>query len=235
MTEAEWLASKDFLALIRHIDSVTTTRKWLDSFCAACCRRVWHLLKDDRSRTAIEVMESRPLESMSDQEFEALRDSAAAANREAVLDLSDSLAWAQYSAAQAVHNAVQGLDTRVANDVSRAVAADKASMRDPAGFNAILSGFETDPDEDRWQVACLRCLVGNPFRPATFDPAWRTSTAVALSSQIYDMRDFSPMPILADALQDAGCDRDDILNHCRDAKQVHVRGCWVVDRVLGKE
>jgi hypothetical protein len=43
------------------------------------------------------------------------------------------------------------------------------------------------------------------------------------------------MPILADALQDAGCDNEDILNHCRDAKQTHIRGCWVVDVVLGKE
>ena len=52
---------------------------------------------------------------------------------------------------------------------------------------------------------------------------------------MYETRDFSAMPILADALQDAGCDNDDVLNHCRDAKQVHVRGCWVVDLVLGKE
>jgi hypothetical protein len=42
------------------------------------------------------------------------------------------------------------------------------------------------------------------------------------------------MPILADALQDAGCGNDDILNHCRDARHVHLRGCWVLDLVLGK-
>ena len=51
---------------------------------------------------------------------------------------------------------------------------------------------------------------------------------------MYESRDFSAMPILADALQDAGCDNDDILNHCRDPVR-HVRGCWVVDLVLGKE
>jgi hypothetical protein len=67
-----------------------------------------------------------------------------------------------------------------------------------------------------------------------FDPAWRTSTAVALAKGMYESRDFSPMPILAGALQDAGCDCDDILSHCRDPQQVHVRGCWVVDLVLGK-
>jgi hypothetical protein len=51
---------------------------------------------------------------------------------------------------------------------------------------------------------------------------------------MYESRDFSPMPILADALQDAGCDNDTILAHCRDEQHTHVRGCWVVDLVLGK-
>jgi hypothetical protein len=74
----------------------------------------------------------------------------------------------------------------------------------------------------------------NPFRPVAFDPEWRTSTAVALAGQMYEARDFSAMPILADALQDAGCDNADILDHCRSPGP-HVRGCWVVDLVLGKE
>ena len=52
---------------------------------------------------------------------------------------------------------------------------------------------------------------------------------------MYDRREFSAMPILADALQDAGCDNDDVLNHCRDTPAKHLRGCWVLDGVLGKE
>jgi hypothetical protein len=75
---------------------------------------------------------------------------------------------------------------------------------------------------------------GNPFRSVAFDPRWRTSTAVGLARTMYDDRDFGAMPILADALQDAGCEDAAILNHCRDPHQVHVRGCWVVDLVLGK-
>jgi hypothetical protein len=98
---------------------------------------------------------------------------------------------------------------------------------------------EGEPDEiilvreTRAQVSVLQDIFGNPFRPVVFDPEWRTSTAVALTKQMYDSRDFSTMPILADALQDAGCDNDDILNHCRQPGE-HVRGCWVVDLVLGK-
>jgi hypothetical protein len=79
----------------------------------------------------------------------------------------------------------------------------------------------------------IRDIFGNPFRPVAFDPSWRTSTAVALARQMYESRDFSAMPILADALEEAGCDSPDVLAHCR-GDGPHVRGCWVVDLVLGK-
>ncbi len=62
---------------------------------------------------------------------------------------------------------------------------------------------------------------------------WRTTTATTIASQMYDSREFGAMPILADALQDAGCENADILEHCRGPGP-HVRGCWVVDLVLGK-
>ncbi len=93
-------------------------------------------------------------------------------------------------------------------------------------------------------VWLLREVFGNPFavrrkrkkdprRGWMFDPAWRTDTAVALTKQMYESRDFGAMPILADALQDAGCDNEDVLGHCRESGE-HVRGCWVIDLVLEK-
>ena len=78
-------------------------------------------------------------------------------------------------------------------------------------------------------------IFGNPFRPLAFDAAWRTSDVMALAIGIYESRDFSAMPILADALQDAGCNSDEILNHLRDPHATHVRGCWALDLVLGRE
>lgn len=82
----------------------------------------------------------------------------------------------------------------------------------------------------------IKDILGDPFRPEPrFEPSWRTDTVVLLAHTMYAARDFSAMPILADALQDAGCNNDDILNHCRDTSLTHVRGCWVVDSVLGKE
>ena len=83
-------------------------------------------------------------------------------------------------------------------------------------------------------AALIRDIFGNPFRPVSFDPNWRTSTADALAGQMYEKRDYSAMPILANALQEAGCESDRILNHCRGATNMHSRGCWVVDLVIGK-
>jgi hypothetical protein len=85
------------------------------------------------------------------------------------------------------------------------------------------------------QRKLLRDIFGNPFRLATFNPAWRTTDVMLLAQGIYDAKAIDRMPILADALQDAGCDNTDILTHCRDTSLTHVRGCWVVDLVLGKE
>jgi hypothetical protein len=77
-------------------------------------------------------------------------------------------------------------------------------------------------------------VFGNPFRPVEADPSWLTSDVLALARGIYEEKAFDRMPILADALQDAGCANEDVLTHCRDTTVRHVRGCWVVDLVLGK-
>jgi hypothetical protein len=80
----------------------------------------------------------------------------------------------------------------------------------------------------------LRDIFPNHFRPVAFDSAWRTSTTLVVAQVIYDDRRFQELPVLADALEDAGCTIPDILNHCREPGE-HVRGCWVVDLVLGRE
>jgi hypothetical protein len=81
----------------------------------------------------------------------------------------------------------------------------------------------------------LRDVFGNPFRPVKFAPVCRTSTVTALAREMYQSRDFSAMPILADALEDAGCENAEVLNHCRDPQGAHVPGCWVLDLVLDPE
>jgi hypothetical protein len=85
----------------------------------------------------------------------------------------------------------------------------------------------------RAQVGLVRCIFGNPFRPVAGDPAWRTTSVVGLAETIYSALAFDRLPLLADALEEAGCDHPDVLAHCR-LPGPHARGCWVVDRVIGK-
>jgi hypothetical protein len=87
--------------------------------------------------------------------------------------------------------------------------------------------------EGRERARLMRDIFGNPFRPVTLDPAWLTEAVVALARGIYEDRAFDRMPVLADALEDAGCSDPDILNHCR-GEGPHVRGCHVLDLLLGK-
>jgi hypothetical protein len=83
------------------------------------------------------------------------------------------------------------------------------------------------------QCILLRDILGNPFRPVALDPAWRTPAVLHLARAIYDDRAFDQLPVLADALEEAGCASREVLDHCRSPGP-HVRGCWVVDLVLGK-
>jgi hypothetical protein len=91
-------------------------------------------------------------------------------------------------------------------------------------------------EEREAQCILLRDIFGNPFRPVTIDPSWLTwngSTVVKLADAIYEDRAFDRLPVLADALEEAGCSDQAILDHCRGPGP-HVRGCWVVDLMLGK-
>jgi hypothetical protein len=80
----------------------------------------------------------------------------------------------------------------------------------------------------------FRCIFGNPFRQASVHQDWRTSTVVSLAKGIYETHNFSMMPILGDAFQDAGCEQEEVLAHCY-GQGLHARGCWVVDQILGKK
>jgi hypothetical protein len=107
--------------------------------------------------------------------------------------------------------------------------------------------FFAQADEDQWepvdepeelselavQADYLRDIFGNPWRPVTIDPAWLTPKVLSLAQSIYQDRAFGRMPILGDVLEEAGCDNTEILAHCRSQSE-HVRGCWVVDAILGK-
>jgi hypothetical protein len=102
-----------------------------------------------------------------------------------------------------------------------------------------VENITPDPDQVDYHELSTRAMpiiedvIGNSFVPITLDPKWLTPTVVALARGIYTERASDRLPILADALQDAGCENADILDHCRGLGP-HVRGCWVVDMMLGK-
>jgi hypothetical protein len=105
---------------------------------------------------------------------------------------------------------------------------------EPGGWPRKPKHKKAEEDEGAVQADIARDIFGNPFRPpVVLAPEWRTNTVVAIARQMFTTNEFGAMPILADALQDAGGDDERILSHCR-ADKPHVRGCWVVDLILGK-
>jgi hypothetical protein len=105
-----------------------------------------------------------------------------------------------------------------------------------AGRTVAQSEKRCISDVRRAHYAYYRDIFGNPFRPVAIDPgwlAWSDGTVRKLAQATYDDRRFDLLPILADALEEAGCTDADILAHCRGPGP-HVRGCWVVDLLLGK-
>jgi hypothetical protein len=217
MTEAEWFASKDAAQLVRLCPVQVSPRK-LRLFMANWCRLHWDTIAIPAVQDAVELAEKFADGKASKKQLEQMYDT---------LRREEGRSWA-------------GVDSLVliwpGNDQMTEAAIRFAQML-RAGFYAPWGNEEIQAWYRAKKVMLadlVRDIVGNPFRPVAFDPKWRTTTAVQLARGMYESRDFSAMPILADALQDAGCDSDDILNHCRDANQLHVRGCWVVDLLLGK-
>jgi hypothetical protein len=109
----------------------------------------------------------------------------------------------------------------------------------PDRINAAMAAAKAAQAGDRaiecaGQARLLRCILGNPFRPVSISPAWRTPTVVAIARAAYEERGFEELPVLADALEEAGCDNRDVLDHCRHGGE-HARGCWVVDGLLDKQ
>jgi hypothetical protein len=215
MTEPEWLECTDPQDLLDFLWGKASGRK-LRLFACARCRQLWHLLTDRRSRIAVEVAEQ--------------------------------FADHQATAAQLNEAAVAAWNARW-DEVGSRVAVSTVLADDPTGKRAWKSARDLGGEDDVQQallaaagkqVPTLRDLFGNPFRPIPTNPSWLTPTVVSLAQAAYDERtlpsgelDSVRLAILADALEEAGCDNADILAHCRRPGR-HTRGCFVVDALLCK-
>jgi hypothetical protein len=212
----------------------------------ACCRRVWDLLTDERSRWAVEVVERLADGLATWEELSAARMAAmeaydflmATGEGDGPTGTTDFLPMrADQYAAQAACNASLFLSIHFLNAPQDAMMAKiRALGLDPeGGMNKAVQ--EAAAKECSIVADLIRDILGPlPFRPVTVHPSWlewKGGTVVQLARSIYEDRRFTDLPILADALEEAGCNDRDILGHCRSGLD-HVRGCWVVDLVLGK-
>jgi hypothetical protein len=223
MTEAEWLACTDLREMLEFLREKSSDRK-LRLFACACCRRIPEVSTYRRARIALDAVE-RYADGLEDES--------------SVLEFGE----AAYKGARWTRDGTR----------SAAVAASQACCN-PSETHLFLTcvnvvcnnvvGTEAVNAERAFLAACLREIFGPlPFRPVSLDPSWLTwkdGTIPKMAQVIYEDRDLpsghldnARLAVLGDALEDAGCTDADILNHCRAAAP-HVRGCWVIDLLLGK-
>jgi hypothetical protein len=248
MREKDWLASVDihsslrlvrgeavgFLAFVglRKQPQVRAGERRMRLFGCACCRRIERLIEDKRFLHGVEAVEQLADGRRQRNELESVFAAVEQVYQETCVPWNPS----SYSfAAAAIRTLVEwqpeeteygtiAPENRTVNMASVAVGLE--DRLPPARMNNLA-----ESQEHQAQCHLLRDIFGNPFRPVTLNPSWLTSTVVSLATGIYDEKAFDRMPILADALQDARCDNEDILNHCRQDGE-HVKGCFVVDLIL---
>jgi hypothetical protein len=241
MKEAQWLASDNPRDLLAHIQSRAGDRK-LRLFGCACCRRWWPFLIEDWARQAIEVSEQFA-DGLVDESARAVAELAAREVNRKVTD-QDHLPpaerqevqfppWWANEGSRPMHWAaiwcvmLPSAATSVVSCERQALDALAAGARAPG--NVLFS-----PPKDTCDV--IREVIGNPFRRVRIEPRWLTwggGTVVRMARAIYEERRFEDLPVLADALEEAGCTARAILSHCR-TPAAHVRGCWVVDGLLSR-
>jgi hypothetical protein len=211
MTENQWLTTINQLDLIKHVRPAASARKLRLCGCGTA-RLNWQWLTKKVFRRAIEVAERfADGEATAAQLDQAYTKAMLTKPKEDEADFStERRASIYYSSKQALYTAAEDAWT-----------AAYYSQREACNVE---------------ECGVVRDVFGNPFRPVTFDPRWRLADAVGVARAIYDERAFDAdrMGVFCDALLDAGCDSADVLDHLRGPGP-HVRGCWVVDLVLGKE
>jgi hypothetical protein len=220
MTETEWLTCPSPDQIVYQLPRETSARK-LRLYACACCDCVQPLYAERWYREMVDVARAFADDSAT---AEALREAYVRIQAEVDAKGEDDHDAAIKRMFCAARRAVYGATKPDAKEAAWYAASNARTAR----------AIRVEKEEPAIQLALFHDIFGNPFRPAVFAPEWRTDTTVAFARAMYDACDLSAMPILADALQEAGCDSDAVLSHCRDATQVHVRGCWVCDLVLGK-
>jgi hypothetical protein len=222
MTEQEWQDCDDPQLMLAFLSGTADDRK-LRLFACACCRLVWRWIQSVVCREAVEISERYADGAATGKQLEAVARRARAA--------ADDLTF-QASVSRNLR--------KCAERDAACAAAEAARRRLNAAYVVTLvrSAVAFSPDRPQSLSSVLRDLFGPlPFRTAALDPSWLAGDGGAVAARaraIYDDRRFEDMPLLADALEEAGCTDAAILSHCRSGGP-HVRGCWALDLLLGKQ
>ncbi|MBI1918202.1 MAG: hypothetical protein HYS12_26215 [Planctomycetes bacterium] len=210
MTWRDWHEQTDPDTMLGMLRGRISQRK-VRLFAVACCRRVWHLL-DAPNRRAVEIAERYADGEVSRSQLAKAHDAVRPGTRGASLARGVS------------HRLIE-----TAQHVWWQAAVLHAADASPR-HRAEVAGAEQEI-----QCALLRDIAGGVGRPAVSAPwlAWEGGTIIKFARAIYEGRRFDDLPILADALEDAGCSDEDLLQHCRGSGP-HARGCWALDLLLGR-
>ena len=220
MTEEQWLAGADPKPMLEYLRGKVSDRK-LRLFAAAGYRLCYgpDLTYSTTAQRAVEVAE---------------RFADGLAGREELSQSSRAASDAVWYSLDAVFghtraSEVEGAAAQVAGEPAGAAQAIPVARYNP-NYGELTAA----------QAGLLRDIVGGPFRPVTTSPAWRTAQVMALARVAYDQRelpsgtlDVARLGVLADALEEAGCADPELLEHLRGPGP-HVRGCWVLDLLLGR-
>jgi hypothetical protein len=237
MTEAEWLGCTDPEAMLAFLAGQASERK-LRLFTCACCRRILHLLRDERCRTSIEIIEREADGVASERRSTEVLEERVARVWDGYLIATEASGVMRTAACRspekAAGNTVQSAAAALAMEIAGPCSyATPDLVHHVAWHNAHQAGLRS---AGRELCRLLREVFGNPFRRPRLTAFWLAANdglVPKLARGISDEGAFEQVPILGDALEDAGCDDVEILHHCHEPGE-HVRGCWVVDLVLGK-
>lgn len=220
MNEADWFACTEPGPMLEFLKGRVDARSFR-LFMVACCRRRSHLLLDCRSHRAVNVAEMHALGKTTRKELAVAERAARTATRET----------------RAAEGATGNYFLAVAASVSATLFPPERAAAEAAWFAVSgMGSWGARQEEQLAQVSILKEVFGNPFCPVVVDPAWlrwNNATVPKLAKAICDGWSFQDLPILADALEDAGCQNEAILDHCRQSSD-HACGCWVLALFLGK-
>jgi hypothetical protein len=214
MTEIEWENGTDPTQMLQFVRGKASDRK-LRLFAAAAFGRLAALLPDPRQRRGIEMREQLAEGAITLDECRGVVSGV----RHAIPPDE----WSPGSPPPTIHSHYTALM------LYREFCSSSIAVHAVHAADGLGDGVE----ERHEQARVMRCIFGNPFRSKSVDARWLSPAVVSLARTAYEERAFDRLPILAEALESTGCDDNELLVHCR-SEGPHVRGCWVIDAVLGK-